>query len=251
LARATAPRSRFTSSNDTSPRSFSYALENAFEGALSLTPAGVTQQRWKSLDAMRTPWRTTGTPRVRPWEDRVFDHGLILTAQAIRRQGRSLGNGCGPPSTCCIVSFRLLTGQNRSIPHRRHPGGRRYSIPVEISFRRRGLRLGLRSGQGQPRQSPHGHDSVHLTFGSAEQLRSRLGRSWRRYDPSSMPDLSARFHHRAASAICAGRRSLSCRLSPRPTATTASSPAARRCGATLWNAAAGKLQRQLSKTPNA
>ncbi len=55
------------------------------------------------------------------------------------------------------------------------------------------------------------------------------------------------FRFGAASAICAGRRSPSCRLSLHPTATTASSPAGRRCDATLGNAAAGKLQRQLSR----
>ena len=52
-------------------------------------------------------------------------------------------------------------------------------------------------GKVNPGQSPHGHDFVYLTFGSAEQLRSRLGRSWWWGDPSSMPDLSARFHHRS------------------------------------------------------
>ena len=37
---------------------------------------------------MRTPAAGSGTPKagVRAWGDRVFDHGLILTSQAIRRQ---------------------------------------------------------------------------------------------------------------------------------------------------------------------
>jgi hypothetical protein len=128
------------------------------------------------------------------------------------------------------VSFRQLTGQTRSIRHRRHPGGRRYSIAVEISFRRRGLRLGFRSWQGQLRQSPQGSrfclSHFRLRRATSRSIGSRLveGRSCANARFVSAIRLSVMavagnrrttkimtgFRFGAGAAICATRRSLYC-----------------------------------------
>ena len=130
--------------------------------------------------------------------------------------------------------------------------------------------MGLRSSQGQPRAEPprsrfclshfrprrttskpigsklvEGQFFATALFVCAIRLSAMADGANR-----LMTKIMTGFRFGAASAICAGRRSLSSRPSLYPTATTASSPAARRCGATLWNAVDGKPRRRLSKTPN-
>ena len=84
--REAVPRSRFTGSNDTSDRSLPHACANAFEGALYLKPAPALPATTET-DSMRAPPAGNCTlPGARAEGDRVFDRGLILTSQAIRRQ---------------------------------------------------------------------------------------------------------------------------------------------------------------------
>jgi Domain of unknown function (DUF6431) len=80
------------------------------------------------------------------------------------------------------------------LPLGRPLGAKRYSLPVGISCVGGGLCLSSGLGKVTARAEPHGYDSLYLTFGRAEQSRSRLGRDQRRSYPSPVPYLFAGFH---------------------------------------------------------
>ena len=162
-----------------------------------------------------------------------------------------------------------MTGQS-SEPHTLLPTvAKRYSFPVGIFLRRRGLRAGRRSWQGHwPGEAPLLRFCLS-PFRPRSTTSKPIGPRWMRNSscadarfvceiPSSAMAAAANrlmmntmigSGFGAAFAIAAARRSRSCRPFLRPTVTTASSPVVKRYGVTSWKAVPGKPQRPRSKIP--
>ena len=76
---------------------------------------------------------------------------------------------------CSVLS--VINRPKPAIPHaRRLPGGGGILFQLRFRLGGKGSAWDFDLGKVSPGQSPHRHDSVYLTFGGAEQLRSRLGR---------------------------------------------------------------------------
>src|ERR1700737_322423 len=76
----------------------------------------------------------------------------------------------------CVLS--VINRPKPAIPHARQlPGGGGILFQLRFRLGGEGSAWDFDLGKVNPGRSPHGHDSVYPTFGGAEQLRSRLGRS--------------------------------------------------------------------------
>jgi hypothetical protein len=145
----------------------------------------------------------------------------------------------------------------------------RYSFSVEILLRRRGLASGSELGRFTARGEPPGSRfflshfrpsrTSWKTIGPLSAARSSCG-GVRFVNVTRLSDMAAAanrlttktmigFRFGGASAIFAARPSPSCRGSHHLTPTTASSPAAKRCGAISSKAVHGRRQRPWSKIP--
>jgi hypothetical protein len=73
------------------------------------------------------------------------------------------------------VDLSVINRPKAAVPHALQlPDGRGIPVQLRLQIGGEGSAWNFDLDKVNPGKSPHSHDPVHLTFGGAEQLRSRL-----------------------------------------------------------------------------